>query len=220
MKTVDVTLWSDFVCPWCWIAKRRLETAIDALSGQVAVNVTTRSYRLAKGMAPIDFTRALHQKFGNPAAAGGMMAAVRDNGQAEGLVYNFDKMRFGDTSDAHALVMTLRSPRLAGLVIDRLYQAATTEGLDIFDRGVLIALAGDVGATDLAIDFDSPALAAAIAADEAQANRISNGVPLFVFNDAFYLSGAQPAAVFEKALLEAAVDVAPGAICGVDGCTP
>lgn len=223
MKTVNVEMWSDFVCPWCWIAKRRLETAIAALAGQVEVSVTSRSYRLAKGMAPAGFAQALHQKFGNREMAMGMMAAVGENGRAEGLVYNFDTMRFGDTSDAHALIRSIAAPELAARVAERLYKAGTTDGIDIFDRAALRTLARDAGAADIDFDFDSPAIAAGIADDEARANQIANGVPLFVFNNSFYLSGAQPASVFQKALTDAAIDrpdplSASGAFCTVDGC--
>ena len=64
MKIVHVEVWSDFVCPWCWIAKRRLETAVERLAGQVQVNITNHAYRLAKGMAPMDFGSAVKMKFG------------------------------------------------------------------------------------------------------------------------------------------------------------
>lgn len=225
MKTVNVRVWSDFVCPWCWIAKRRLEKAIAGQAGQIEVIVTTKSYRLAKGVAPLDYTRALHQKFGNPAAAGRMMAAVGESGRSEGLVYNFETMRFGDTSKAHAMIKSIADPALADCLIERVYKAATTDGIDIFDQDVLVALAKEVGVTDLDFDFDSQNIAYEIVSDEAQANSIANGVPLFLFNDTLYVSGAQPVDIFERALVEAAVEmpvamgVADGAVCSVDGCT-
>ncbi|PDS59932.1 disulfide bond formation protein DsbA [Rhizobium anhuiense] len=225
MKTVNVEVWSDFVCPWCWIAKRRLEKAIAGLAGKVEVSVTTNSYRLARGMAPIDYTRALHQKFGNPAAANGMMAAVGENGLSEGLAYNFETMRFGDTSDAHVMIKSIASSALADRLIERIYKAATTDGIDIFDRKALMTLAKETGVTDLDFDFDSQSVAYEIVSDEARANSIANGVPLFLFNDKLYISGAQPVAVFEKALMDAAVEkpeasgFADGAVCSADGCS-
>lgn len=224
MKTIKVEVWSDFVCPWCWIAKRRLEKAIAALAGHVEVTVTTKSFRLAKGMAPIDYTRALHLKFGNPAAATGLMAAVGEHGRSEGLIYNFETMRFGDTSDAHAMIKSIGSAAWAELVSERIYKAATTDGINIFDRETLVALAKEVGVTDLDVGFDSQSIAYEIATDEAQANSIANGVPLFLFNDKLFISGAQRVAVFEKALMDAAVEqpeaasFADGAFCSADGC--
>jgi predicted DsbA family dithiol-disulfide isomerase len=226
MKKVEVEVWSDFVCPWCWIAKRRLEKAVSALAGQIEVAVVTKSYRLAKGMTPMDFKTALYQKFGSPAAADRMMAAVSDNGRMEGLSYNFDTMRFGDTTAAHALVKSIRSPLLAQRMTERLYKAATTDGLDIFDRDVLVSLANELGVSATISDIDSPQIASEIARDELQASRIASGVPLFVFNDKLYLSGAREVAAFEKALVAAATpdmseafDSGNGQTCRIDGCT-
>lgn len=224
MKRVNVVVWSDFACPWCWIAKRRLEKAVEGLSGQPDVIVTAKSYRLAKGMAPTDFKEVLGRKFGNASAAQQMMAAVVENGALEGLTYNFGTMRFGDTSDAHALVKNIGSEKDRLRMIERLYQAYTTEGVDIFDREVLTTLAREIGFSEIKFDFDSPQIASEIAGDEFEANRVGNGVPLFVFNDKFHLSGAREVAAFEKALLEAAIDVpqpladVDGASCGLDGC--
>lgn len=225
MKKVHVEAWSDFVCPWCWIAKRRFEQAVDALSGQVEVVITAKSYRLAKGMAPMAFKTALRKKFGNQEGAEQMMAAVGQNGSAEGLIYNFDTMLFGDTGAAHALVKSVHSPEIAGQLTERLFKAATTDGIDIFDRKVLVAVAKDVGVDATGFDFDSSQIKSEIVQDELQANRISNGVPLFLFNGKMYLSGAREVAVFQKAILEsatdapAAMDADEGESCGIDGCT-
>lgn len=224
MKKVNVVIWSDFVCPWCWIAKRRFEKALAGLADQVEVVVTTKSYRLARGMAPMDYKAALYQKLGGTAAAERMMAAVSENGAMEKLAYNFSTMRFGDTSAAHTLIKSIRSPVLAQDMTERVYKAVTTVGLDIFDREVLVSLAKEVGLTDTRFDFDSPKIASEIERDEREANQIANGVPLFLFNNKLYLSGAQKVDVFEKALLEVAADVptvlneSEGESCGIDGC--
>ncbi|PLC50737.1 disulfide bond formation protein DsbA [Pollutimonas subterranea] len=224
MKQVNVVIWSDFVCPWCWIAKRRFEKALAGLADQVEVVVTTKSYRLARGIEPMDYKAALYQKLGGPAAADRMMAAVSDNGAMENLAYNFTTMRFGDTSAAHTAIKSIRSPVLAQDMTERVYKAVTTDGLDIFDREVLVSLAKEVGLTDTRFDFDSPKIRSEIERNEREANQITNGVPLFLFNNKLYLSGAQKVAVFEKALLEAATDVptvlnaSEGESCGIDGC--
>lgn len=223
MKRVNVTVWSDFVCPWCWIAKRRLERAVAAMAGQVEVVVTPKAYRLAKGMAPQNFKTALHRKFGNVISADRMMSAVAENGVTEGLTYNFDTMRFGDTSAAHTLIKSIESPEGARRMIERLYRAATTDGINIFDTEMLAVLAKEVGVSTTSFDLESPRLAADIARDELEAGKVANGVPLFVFNNRFHLSGAREAAVFEKALLDAAIDMPEpfeeaGATCGIHGC--
>ena len=224
MKKVHVEVWSDFVCPWCWIAKRRFEQAADSLSGQIQMTVTSKSYRLAKNMEPVDFKIALRTKFGNQEGADRMMEAVGESGSAEGLVYNFDTMLFGDTGDAHALVKSIQSPAAAGQLTERLFKAATTDGLNIFDKEVLVALAKEVGVDAKGFDFDSARIRSEIVHDELQANQISNGVPLFLFNGKLYVSGARESAVFQKAILEsatevpAAMDTEEGESCGLHGC--
>ncbi|WP_421380894.1 DsbA family oxidoreductase (plasmid) [Paraburkholderia sp. DD10] len=224
MKRVNVEVWSDFVCPWCWIAKRRLEKAAVAVTHQVEVVVTPRSYRLARGMAPASFTDALYAKFGNRAAAEMMMDAVAAAGAQEGLTYRFETMRFGDTTDAHLLVKSIRTPEDRQRMIERIYQAVTTEGIDIFDRTALLELAKGIGFPGASFSFDDREIASGIARDETEANRVANGVPLFVFNKRSYLSGAREVGVFEKALLDAAgnvpdgTDDSQGVICSIDGC--
>lgn len=226
MKAVNVEVWSDFVCPWCWIAKKRFEKAVTSLAGRVQVVVTNRAYRLARGVLPMDYKSALHQKLGGAAAADRMMAAVSANGLGEGLVYNFDTMRFGDTTAAHALIKRIDEPLLAQRVIERLYKAVTTDGLDIFDRDVLLSLAKEVGVADMAFDLGSARIAAEIQRDESEASRIANGVPLFLFNSSHFFSGAQEVGVFERAILEVAREAPEaraaaddGESCGIDGCS-
>ncbi|QUN32889.1 DsbA family oxidoreductase (plasmid) [Cupriavidus sp. KK10] len=221
MKRLNVEVWSDFVCPWCWIEKRRLEKAAKALPGTVEVVVSQKSYRLARGLVPEDFSSALYKKFGNRIAADGMMDAVTQMGAIESLVYNFGTMRFGDTTDAHMLVK-LADPAEQRRLIERIFSAATTEGLDIFDRSVLSGIAKDVE-TGGQINFDDSRIVAEIAHDEMAANRVANGVPLFVLNGRSYLLGAREVAVFERALLQAAIDAPEGladigAICDSEGC--
>lgn len=224
MKAVTVEVWSDFVCPWCWIAKRRLEQAIDSLKGEVEVTVENKAYRLAKGMPAKDYTSALEQKLGNAESVKRLMTMVGDVGASEGLVYNFPTMRFGDTSMAHSLIKSIGSPELAKKVLERIYRAGTTDGLDIFDRAVLNALALEEGFDASGIELETVDSSLAIAGDEAKANSIANGVPLFLFNNKIYVSGAREADVFRKALLDAAtekpvaMDLAQGQSCGIDGC--
>ena len=224
MKTVNVKFWSDFVCPWCWIAKRRLEIAVARLAGQVEVIITPKAYRLAKGMEPRDFKSAIYRKFGNAIAADRMMSAVATNGAIEGLAYDFGTMRFGDTSAAHALVKSIDTAEDSQRMMERIYRAATSDGIDIFDQEVLFSLAREVGISQTMFDLNSPQMASEIARDEFEASKVANGVPLVVFNGKFHLAGAREVAVFEKALLDAATDVPEleekaGSTCGIDRCS-
>ncbi|MCA8211864.1 DsbA family protein [Burkholderia vietnamiensis] len=109
-------------------------------------------------------------------------------------------------------------------MIEAIYRAATTDGIDIFDRAALIDLAKSIGISAASLSFDDREMVSEIARDEAEANRIANGVPLFVFNNRTYLSGAREVAVFEKALFDSAENVPDegedtgGMSCSIDGC--
>lgn len=221
MKKITVEVYSDFVCPWCWIAKKRLEKAIGALPSDVEVEVVPRAYRLAKGMQPIAFEKALVLKTGSQARAQVFMEAIQEVASLEGLDYRFDVMRFGDTSAAHQYVKAISSPALQAKYVERLYAAGTTEGRDIFDERTLKDLAAEVGASDL-FGFDSSE--AAILSDEATVKGLGTGIPLFVVNGNRYLSGAQEVEVFSKVLKSAVEDLSndgesvSGASCSISGC--
>lgn len=221
MKKITVEVYSDFVCPWCWIAKKRLEQAIGALPSDVEVEVVPRAYRLAKGMQPIAFEKALVLKTGSQARAQVFMEAIQEVASLEGLDYRFDVMRFGDTSAAHQYVKAISSPTLQAKYVERLYAAGTTEGRDIFDERTLKDLAAEVGAADL---FGIDSSEAAILSDEATVKGLGTGIPLFVVNGNRYLSGAQEVEVFSKVLKSAVEDLSndgesvSGASCSISGC--
>ncbi|GLO54055.1 isomerase [Pseudomonas putida] len=222
MKKITVEVWSDFVCPWCWIAKKRLGQAIDDLKDEIEVEIVPRAYRLARGMTPISFNEALVQKTGSQARADVFMEAVRESAALEGLDYRFDVMRFGDTSAAHQYVKAISDPALQARYAERLYLAGTTEGRNIFDERVLRDLATEVGANDL-VDFDSAQ--AAILRDEAAVNGLGTGIPLFVINGNRYISGAQEPAVFTKVLRAAMEELSSdeeaisATSCSITGCS-
>ncbi|WP_434136989.1 DsbA family oxidoreductase (plasmid) [Pseudomonas luteola] len=221
MKKITVEVYSDFVCPWCWIAKRRLEQAIGALPSDVEAEIVPRAYRLAKGMQPIAFEKALVLKTGSQARAAVFMEAIQEVASLEGLDYRFGVMRFGDTSAAHQYVKAISSPALQAKYVERLYAAGTTEGRDIFDERTLKDLAAEVGAADL---FGLDSSEAAILSDEATVNGLGTGIPLFVVNGNRYLSGAQEVEVFSKVLKSAVEDLSnhgesvSGPSCSISGC--
>ncbi|CUJ69679.1 DsbA family protein [Achromobacter aegrifaciens] len=204
MKSVRVVVWLDFVCPWCRIATNRIGEAARNLAGEIEVVVDIRSYRMAKGVPAEGFTMALIRRLGNAAAADRLMAAVKETGSREGLDFRFDKMRFGDTTDAHAMVKSIDSFEKRQQLIGIIFHACTAEGKDIFDRRVLSALAIGQGLALHEFSFDARHLAS-VARDEHDAKLLAAGLPLFVFNDKIVLSGAQEVSVFEKAMRESAI---------------
>ena len=226
MKQVEVTVWSDFVCPWCWIATHRLERAAHTLAEQLSVNFVYKSYRLARGSQPSDYRQAIAQKLGSEQTAQQMLQAVGEQAIEEGLTYNFEQMLFGDTTLAHALLKSTDDPTLRAALSEQISFAGTTAGRNIFDPSVLLAIAEEAGLDPEQLNLEDPALHTRITSDEQEASQIANGVPLFVFNNQLYLSGAQPLEAFQQALLQAAanspdqLEDAEAAACSVDGCKP
>ena len=225
-KKYVVDIWSDFVCPWCWVAKRRFEKALDRFDEKDAVQINIRAYRLAASHAPEPMIAALKRKLGNADTAEAMMSTVLAYGKAEGLDYIFDTMQFGDTADAHLLVKAVEEPTVKKRLMEALYEQSTTHGKSLFDRSSLEAIAREVGVSEESIQlaWSSVELRVEMEEDEHLVARLGSGVPMFVFNNEFSLSGAQPEVVFLEALnkMQAKVQVKEddfaGQVCGIDGC--
>lgn len=207
MKTVDakitIDVWSDFVCPWCWIAKKRFEKALDKFEHSGSVVVNHYSYRIGRSMRPLPFPEALIQKLGSSANADMMMKQVSNAGLSEGLVYNFESMLFGDTSKAHALTIAAREMGLGEEMAERLFFASTTEGRSIFDKEELVQLAKEVGVNEQKARsiLDDDSKRDIVDREESKAHSIGvRGVPFFLINKKFAISGAQPTEQFLNTL--------------------
>ena len=225
-KTLVVDIWSDFVCPWCWIAKRRFDRALAAFEHKDAVQVNLRAYRLAPNYKAEPIKTALLKKFRDPMAAEGMMYSVQSHGAAEGLAYHFDTMLFGDTMDAHMLVKAAGDAASQQRLAEVLYEQSISHGKSLFDRDSLALLAAQAGVPAEVVQraWSTPQLRQQVQDDEYQASRIASGVPLFVFGNGAHISGAQPPEVFRQALenLHAQsrqeLAASAGEVCGLDGC--
>lgn len=225
-KKYVVDIWSDYVCPWCWIAKRRFEKALESFSEKDDVQVNVRAYRLAANHTPEPMIPALKRKLGNANSALAMMGTVSNYGKVDGLDYCFDTMMFGDTTDAHVLVKAVKDSAVKTRLVEALYEQSTSHGKSLFDRTSLAAIAKDAGVSDESIQlaWSSAELRAEVEADEQFSAQLGAGVPLFVFNNEFSVVGAQPEATFLKALNHMVEsmqvdDSSPtGQVCGIDGC--
>ncbi|MFY1008049.1 DsbA family oxidoreductase [Pseudomonas juntendi] len=225
-KKYVVDIWSDYVCPWCWIAKRRFEKALESFSEKDDVQVNVRAYRLAANHTPEPMIPALKRKLGNANSALAMMGTVSNYGKVDGLDYCFDTMMFGDTTDAHVLVKAVEDSAVKTRLVEALYEQSTSHGKSLFDRTSLAAIARDAGVSDESIQlaWSSAELRAEMEADEQFSAQLGAGVPLFVFNNEFSVVGAQPEATFLKALNHMVEsmqvdDSSPtGQVCGIDGC--
>ena len=205
-----VEIWSDVVCPWCYIGKRRFERALASFDHAEDVTVTYRAFELDPG-APAERTGThaehLARKYGmSVEQAGQLDQQMTQRAAAEGLDFQFDIMRGGNTFDAHRLLHLAGKSGVQVEMKERLMSATFTDGLPIADKETLVGLAADVGipADEARDTLDGDAYADAVRHDEDQAARYGiTGVPFYVANGKYAVSGAQPAEVFGQLLQRA-----------------
>ena len=198
-------IWSDVVCPWCYVGKRRIETALAGSPHADDVEVVYRSFQLdpsAPREATEPLTEVLGRKYGGGAdGARQMMAHVTEVAAAEGLDYRLDETLRGNTLDAHRLLhlaLEEGGPRRQGQLNEQVMAAYFTCAEDIADHGVLRKLAVDVGLDPARVDevLYSDEFHDAVRADAAEAQAFgAGGVPFFVVDRTYVVSGAQPTEV-------------------------
>jgi predicted DsbA family dithiol-disulfide isomerase len=205
MAPLKVEIWSDVVCPWCYIGKRRFEAAVEQFDGEV--EVTWRSFELDPGAPAVrehTATEHLAAKYGmsheQAEASHAQMTALAAQ---EGLEYHFERARGGNSFDAHRLIHLATANGLQDEAMERVMRAYFTEGVAIGDRAALVELATEIG-LDAKETLDSDAYADAVREDEHLAQRIGiQGVPFFVLDRRYGVSGAQPAEILVQALEKA-----------------
>jgi len=207
MLTVDI--WSDVVCPWCYIGKRRFEAALAELGDEVAVDVRYHAYQLDPTAAPgvaTPMPQVYARKFGGPDVARQMIDRVTGIARESGLDFDLDIAVRANTLLAHRLVWLADqpgSPADQASMNDRLMRAYFSEGRNIGDPDTLAELAADVGFDrDEVRDWiDTPAGQAEVAADlELAAEYGITAVPTFVINERWSIPGAQDTETFVNIL--------------------
>jgi len=200
---VKIEVWSDIVCPWCYIGKRRLETALAGFDHEVEVE--WKSFQLdpayPRGKA-VPIYDALAEKFG-----GGrdqvreMTARVTALAEVEGLHYDYDHGVMVNTFDAHRLAHHAKSQGLGPEMHERLMRAQLVEGETVNDVDTLVRLAEEVGVEGARPVVTSEEYTADVEADIREARLLgATGVPFFVLDRKYGVSGAQPVEVFTQAL--------------------
>ncbi len=229
---MHVEIWSDIACPWCYVGKRRFETAVAGFEHRDEVSVTWRSFELdpaAPAERAEDGATHLAAKYGMPRAeALAMQARMTAVAAGEGLDFRFDLARAGNTFDAHRHVHLAAAHGLQDALEERIMRAYLTEGQLISDPAVLERLAVEVGlpVAEVRALQAGDRFAAEVRADERAARDLGiNAVPFFVFDRAFGAAGAQSPEVLSELLQRAwaarpaGVPVAAGGeTCGIDGC--
>ncbi|MBU9163308.1 DsbA family oxidoreductase [Burkholderia multivorans] len=225
---LTVEIWSDLICPWCWIGKRRFDEALAAFAHADRVDVALRAYRLMPGQPVEPVEAMLAAKYRTSTAqVDQMLRQVTDAAASVGLRYDLPGTLVGDTLDAHRLVKLAEATGRAHALTERLYRAYFCEHGSLFDHTALADFAVEAGLERAAVEaaLRGDAYRDEVEADGARAAQIGGrGVPLFVFGGRYAVSGAQPADVFAQALEQAWRDgvVESGgdaaAACGPDGC--
>jgi predicted DsbA family dithiol-disulfide isomerase len=230
MRAIQVDVWSDIACPWCWIGKRRLEQAsklvdIDFRVEFHAFQLNPSAPRSIQGDA--DYVGRLAAKYRCPRPqAQQMIDNMTAAGAEEGLQFDFSKVVPVNTFDAHRVIALAKTKGLQLEAKERLMRGYFAEGLALSEVSVLAELGVDVGLDpdEVIATLSSDSLSDAVREDLGMAARLQiTGVPFFLFNGKLAVPGAQPPETLAKAAEKAAekdrtFSANEGAACGAEDC--
>ena len=203
---VEVEIWSDVVCPWCYIGKRRFERAVAELADEIEVDVVFRPFQLDPTASPgkaVPVVEAYAKKFGGPERAAEIIDRVTAVAAESGLSFRMDRALRANTLLAHRLLWLAQASGHQLALKERLLQAYFVDGLDIGDPDVLAGCAADVGLDrDRARSFLDGDEGLAEVGDELQkaAESEISAVPTFVFDGKWMVPGAQEPDTFVDVL--------------------
>jgi predicted DsbA family dithiol-disulfide isomerase len=207
---MKIEIWSDVVCPWCYIGKRNLEVALTGFEHADQVEIEWRSYELDPSTprrVELSMDEVLSRKYGmSQEEAVAANQRMTELAATVGLDYHLDRVQIGNTFDAHRLIHLASHEGRGGAMKERLLQAYFTEGRAVSDRATLAELAADVGLDPdrVAAVLDGDEFGEEVRADEARAMELgSTGVPFFVFDERLGVPGAQPPDVLLRLLQRA-----------------
>jgi predicted DsbA family dithiol-disulfide isomerase len=237
---VKVEIWSDVVCPWCYIGKRRFEAALGEFAHRDDVEVEWKAFELDPAAASAaahegDYAGRLARKYGmDVAQAQQMLDSMTEAAAAEGLDFHFERAVRANTVDAHQVIHLAGLRGVQDAVKERLLRGYFTEGEVVADRETLVRLGVEAGldAAEVRSALEEQTYLPNVRHDEQEAAAFGiSGVPFFVIDRKYGVSGAQPPAallqVLEQAwaeshpiatLLTVGGDGSGGDACGPDGC--
>ncbi|MFB9839249.1 DsbA family oxidoreductase [Actinoallomurus acaciae] len=201
---MNIEIFSDVVCPWCYLGRARFRTAAEAFGGDAAV--TWRPFQLDPEATGGGLTSELMaDRFGGPAKVAEMHERMAGLLAAENLPYAPEKAISANTRDAHRVIALAGEAGVQDAVVDRLFRAYHAEGRDLNDHGTLAALAAEAGLDGVAERLAAGDGEAEVAGQVGRARAMGvSGVPFYVFEEKWAVSGAQSVEFFESALREVA----------------
>ncbi|TDC44529.1 DsbA family oxidoreductase [Actinomadura sp. KC345] len=228
-----VEIWSDVICPWCYIGKRQFERALEGFEHRDQVEVVYRAFQLDPSFPQgetMDVADVLASKMGmQRERAIEMNRQMEERAAGVGLEYNLEGGRVGNTADVHRLVHLAAEHGVQAEAVEALYRAHFTDRRSVFDHDSLVKIAEEAGldAATARETLTSGTFTAEVDADQREARELgATGVPFFVIDRRYGISGAQPAETFTQALDRAWADTrserttvgADGETCADDTC--
>ncbi|MDQ2658176.1 MAG: DsbA family oxidoreductase [Bacteroidota bacterium] len=207
IPAMTINIWSDIRCPFCYIGKRNFERAVEQFAHKDSVEVIWRSFELDPSLK----TQPESDLFGYLAKVKGMSYEesvqmhqhVTDVARGAGLDFNFDKAVVANSYNGHRLIQLAKSLGLGDEAEELLFKAHFTDGRNIDDPQVLLQIGLTIGIPEASVNrlLESDEFSSEVNADKAMASSLGvRGVPFFLINDKFAITGAQPSAVFLQAL--------------------
>ena len=233
---LKVQIWSDIMCPYCYIGKRRIEGALAQFNHKESVEIEWKSFQLdANFVASADDNMAEHlaEKYRKDKEwAQEMMDSMTQNAKNSGLDFHFEKAIMANSFNAHRLLHLAKKYNLSNELKELLFKAYLTDGKNVNDLETLTQLGQQAGLDTKEIDavLHSDAYAKEVKEDINMAQKIGvQGVPFFVFDNKYAVSGAQHAETFVKTLEKVwdegqfdskitVLNTTEGENCGIDGC--
>lgn len=203
---MQIEIYSDVVCPWCFIGKRRLEQALETAGYAQEAHIAWRPFQLNPTMPKEGMDRRVYldAKFGGAETRGAVEERVAKAGEADGIVFAFDRIEWTpNTFDAHRLIWFAGQQGCQNEVVEALFHSYFTKGREIGSLNSLAEIASDCGLNREEVErfLASDRAVQEVRAEEATGHRLGiRGVPYFVLNGSISISGAQPPDSFVAAL--------------------
>lgn len=203
---IKVDIFSDAICPWCYVGKKRLEKAMAILSPDHAFEVRWHPFQLnpQTPAAGVNREEYLAQKFGGRDRLREMDARMKEVGRGEGIEFNQEKiLKTPNTLNTHRLIWWAAQAAKQDALVENLFRAYFTEGRDLGDRAVLAAVAGESGlnAGEASAFLAGEEGRADVLKEEEEIKRVGvRGVPFFILNGRAFLEGAEPPEAFVQAV--------------------